>query len=76
MDGWMYKLMALDPVSKLYFMISKLSIHLNLTLECVVNFLKPIVEDNNIKILSADDAKINKKASNELNLEFSFMWLP
>ena len=21
-DGWMYKLMALDPVSKLYFMIS------------------------------------------------------
>lgn len=69
-DGWMYKLMALDPVSK-YIYDFKIINPLEFDLECVVNFLKPIVEDNNIKILSADDAKINKKASNELNLEFS-----
>ena len=69
-DGWMYKLMALDPISK-YIYDFKIVNPLEFDLECVVNFLKPIVEENNIRILSADDAKINKKAAKELNLEFS-----
>ena len=68
-EGWMYKLMALDPVSK-YIYDFKIVNPVEFDLECVVNFLKPIVEENNIKILSADGAKINKKAADELNLEF------
>ena len=67
-DGWMYKLMALDPVSK-YIYDFKIVNPVEFDLECVVNFLKPIVEENNIKILSADGAKVNKKAADELNLE-------
>ena len=62
--------MALDPVSK-YIYDFKIVDPLEFDLECVVNFLKPIVEENNIKILSADGAKVNEKATEELNLEFS-----
>ena len=74
-DGWKYKLMALDPDSK-YIYDFKIVDPDEFDLECVVNFLKPIVKENNIKFLSADGAKVNEKAAEELNLEFSFMWFP
>lgn len=69
-DRWMYKLMALDPVSK-YIYDFKIVDPADFDLDCVINFLKPIVEENNIKILSADGAKINRKVAEELNLEFA-----
>lgn len=69
-DGWKYKLMALDPVSK-YIYDFKIVDPDEFNLECVVNFLKPIVEENDIEILSADGARVNEKAAKELNLEFS-----
>ena len=54
--------MALDSVSK-YIYDFKIVDPDEFDLECVVNFLKPIVEENIIKILSADGAKINEKAA-------------
>ena len=68
-NGWMFKLMALDPVSK-YIYDFKIVDPLDFDLECVVKFLKPIVEANKINTLSADGAKINEKAAAKLNLQF------
>ena len=69
-DGWMYKLMALDPSSN-YIYDFKIVNPVDFNLECVTDFLKPIVEENNIKVLSADGAKINKQVADELNLELA-----
>lgn len=68
-EGWKYKLMAMDPKSQ-YIYDFKIVDPSDFDLECIIDFLKPIVDENNIKVLSADDAKLNKKAAKVLNLEF------
>ena len=65
---WLYKMMALDPRTK-YIYAFEVVRKEDFNLQTVVNFLKPIVDEHNIKVMSADGAKINEKAANELNLE-------
>ena len=65
--------MCMNPVSK-YIYDFKIVDPNEFNLECVINFLKPIVEEYNIKILSADGAKINKQAAKALNLEFKLCY--
>ena len=50
-DGWKFKLMALDPVSN-YIYDYKIVDPEEFDLDCVVGFLKPIIEENKIKYLS------------------------
>lgn len=68
-DGWKYKLMAMDPVSKFIYDFQIVD-PLEFEVETVVNFLKPIVKENKIKYLSGDGSKVNEKAVEELNLKF------
>ena len=68
-DGWKYKLMAMDPVSKFIYDFQIVD-PLEFDVETVVNFLKPIVKENKIKYLSGDGSKVNIQAAEELNLKF------
>lgn len=65
--GWKPKLMALDPKTK--FIYDYLIVDPeDFDVECALNFLKPLVEEHNIKYLSGDGSKLNKKVSELLNL--------
>ena len=72
-NEWVYKMMALDPRTK-YIYSFKVVRKKDFNLKTVVKFLKPIVEEHNIKVMSCDGAKINAKAAEELNLELDLCY--
>ena len=65
--------MALDPRTK-YIYSFKVVRKEDFNLKTVVKFLKPIVDEHNIKVMSCDGAKINAKAAEELNLELDLCY--
>ena len=65
--------MALDPSTK-YIYSFKVVRKKDFNTQTVVKFLKPIVDEHNIKVMSADGAKINKKVAEELNLELDLCY--
>ena len=72
-NEWVYKMMALDPSTK-YIYAFKVVRKEDFNTQTVVKFLKPIVDEHNIKVMSADGAKINKKVVEELNLELDLCY--
>ena len=72
-NEWVYKMMALDPSTK-YIYAFKVVRKKDFNTQTVVKFLKPIVDEHNIKVMSADGAKINKKVAEELNLELDLCY--
>ena len=66
--------MALDPSTKYIYAFKVVRKRRFQHTNSCKKFLKPIVDEHNINVMSADGAKINKKVAEELNLELDLCY--